>query len=414
MTTQKKLLFVLDPSIIQSSSTKIALIKKLLALTYTDHDVDQYNINLIYVRARQNNITYNHYDLVYYLNSSNFATILQHLLAVHQATSSSTSNNNNNNNNIPQQQQSSLPEEVVSLVQDYQHEEGNSNYEFSEDTLKMIYKLMISDGKFFVRNELLNLTAIMNGFLIDGDFWIKPNTSVVGAVPLSKPVSLNKTNKVSINNNNNSNSSSSGGLKKLPKFKKAAAASAAPTQHKAEVKVADLNSNLQSKLKFFDNNTFNDNSSIESDDSPSPKSLNNYDDIDEASENGLINEHDLLGNALPEPLKLTSMKCVFDENGAPVKRRKKACKNCTCGLREMEEQEIEQRDANLKEQQKDAVKFSSEEVTEIDFTVEGEKIGGCGSCALGDAFRCDGCPYLGLPPFKPGEAISIGAMGDDF
>lgn len=136
-------------------------------------------------------------------------------------------------------------------------------------------------------------------------------------------------------------------------------------------------------------------------------------------ENDLIAEADVLNLIIPKKCELP--------NG---KKRRRACKDCTCGLKELEEQEnAEQRDLQdtllgtmaksataeaikIEERLKSRIQFTDDDLAEIDFTVEG-KTGGCGSCALGDAFRCDGCPYLGLPPFKPGEVVSIDNFGED-
>ncbi|KAI8972664.1 cytokine-induced anti-apoptosis inhibitor 1, Fe-S biogenesis-domain-containing protein [Pilobolus umbonatus] len=81
--------------------------------------------------------------------------------------------------------------------------------------------------------------------------------------------------------------------------------------------------------------------------------------------------------------------------------KRKACKNCTCGRAE--------------EESKDAVvsldlmdDIQEDDVIEVDPTAK--KTGGCGSCALGDAFRCSTCPYLGMPAFSTGEKITLGGM----
>ncbi|XP_061532518.1 anamorsin isoform X2 [Phycodurus eques] len=100
----------------------------------------------------------------------------------------------------------------------------------------------------------------------------------------------------------------------------------------------------------------------------------NDDDVDLVDSDALLDEEDL---KKPEPVSLKAPSC-----GTQASKKKKACTNCTCGLaEEMEES---------KGQQKTILPKSA-----------------CGSCYLGDAFRCASCPYMGMPAFKPGEKIVL-------
>ncbi|KAL1742900.1 Fe-S cluster assembly protein DRE2 [Schizophyllum fasciatum] len=97
-------------------------------------------------------------------------------------------------------------------------------------------------------------------------------------------------------------------------------------------------------------------------------------------------------------------------------KRKRACKNCTCGLRELEEEEVRNSKVVM-------MNATGEGLVEVS---QGEKerlvaaakaapkaTSSCGNCYLGDAFRCASCPYLGLPAFKPGEKVEISLGMDD-
>jgi len=107
-------------------------------------------------------------------------------------------------------------------------------------------------------------------------------------------------------------------------------------------------------------------------------SNNNNDELMDASD--LLSEQDLI-----KP----DLSAVSD-----CKTSKKACANCSCGRAEMETQD------SIKKQ-----KVTLE-------MLENPGVGSsCGSCGLGDAFRCAGCPYAGLPAFKEGEKI---VLPDDY
>ncbi|KAI0842676.1 Fe-S cluster assembly protein dre2 [Hypoxylon sp. FL0890] len=118
------------------------------------------------------------------------------------------------------------------------------------------------------------------------------------------------------------------------------------------------------------------------------------DDDELIDEDTLLTEEDL-----NKPLAIPA-ECV-----PKVGKRRRACKDCTCGLA----QKLEAEDAAKRKEadaQLQSLKLDSNDLNEVDFTVKG-KVGSCGNCSLGDAFRCDGCPYIGLPAFKPGEEVRL-------
>ncbi|XP_055504736.1 anamorsin [Leucoraja erinacea] len=100
----------------------------------------------------------------------------------------------------------------------------------------------------------------------------------------------------------------------------------------------------------------------------------NDDDVDFIDSDELLDENDL---KKPDPASLRIMNC------GDSKKKKRACKNCTCGLAE------------------ELVVKGPKDVKSVQVKSS------CGSCYLGDAFRCASCPYMGMPAFKPGEQILL-------
>mmetsp|Transcript_87407 Transcript_87407/g.155025 ORF Transcript_87407/g.155025 Transcript_87407/m.155025 type:complete len:271 (-) Transcript_87407:78-890(-) len=90
-----------------------------------------------------------------------------------------------------------------------------------------------------------------------------------------------------------------------------------------------------------------------------------------------IDEDALLGE-VPKPVGKGKSDCSSQP---------KACAGCTCGRKELED------------------KVGAEEAkTRLE---QGKERSACGSCYLGDAFRCETCPYRGLPAFKPGAKVEL-------
>ncbi|KAK7207816.1 hypothetical protein BZA70DRAFT_272278 [Myxozyma melibiosi] len=243
---------------------------------------------------------------------------------------------------------------------------------------------IIPGGKVEGVSSSQNMDAIMNGFLVSGSdensVWTKPEPQKVVLLKRRSPAEKTANGAVSLFSRPNASlashktpdsSVSSPALSAASTTSSSASSIASPKRAAAEPWTVDVDDGF---------------------------SFNDVDDDDD-----IIDEDALLDGDLPDTIKIPT---ACQPSG---KRRRKACKDCTCGLKELELQEEERRRQN----QANVVQLSFDDTAEIDFTVPG-KTGSCGNCSLGDAFRCDGCPYLGLPPFKEGEMVSIDALGNDF
>lgn len=116
------------------------------------------------------------------------------------------------------------------------------------------------------------------------------------------------------------------------------------------------------------------------------------DDEEEINEDDLLDEED---KKKPEEASLR----VCGTTG-----KRKACKDCSCGL--AEELNAEKSGQAPVDTANAKSSCGSVSVT-FGYVCRSLILVLYFQCYLGDAFRCSTCPYLGMPAFKPGEKIVL-------
>lgn len=284
----------------------------------------------------------------------------------------------------------SLPEaayDVILLLTDVDGSSTETQRLLNRDTfgllvraLKGYGRLRSQDGQFGMSEGPERTEAVLAGLTYEaGEGFVKPDYGAQASIPLK--LSMKKKA-----------AQAAGGLKEdQPGF-------SLPLNGKR--KSQDISGATPAGVGFVDFSTDLDQPELEDSD----------DDI--IDEDTLLSDEDLkrpvkIRTSLPILYVLISANSRFKAAECKPKagKRRRACKDCTCGLAQKLDAEDKAKRANA-DSALTSLMLGADDLAEVDFTVKG-KVGSCGNCSLGDAFRCDGCPYIGLPAFKPGEEVRL-------
>lgn len=282
--------------------------------------------------------------------------------------------------------------------------EALTDIKFPKKLISVLADSLKPNGSLMGLSDIYKVDALINGFEIVNDpyyYWIKKDFSKLNRT-VSIPLKNKKVNSTKLQSGSTLPTFKRAGssTSNLPLFKKAGDTKEPIVKGTDGFKPHRFKMAVEPKVHRVVDDLIED--SDDDDFSSDSSKAQYFDQVDIGNDS--IEEEDLIDEDDSNKPMITMITC-----GKSKTKKKKACKDCTCGMKEQEEREIN----DIRSQQDKVVQFTEDELTEIDFTIDGKKVGGCGSCSLGDAFRCSGCPYLGLPAFKPGQPINLDSISDD-